>query len=173
MTAAFRCATCGQIHADLPKTFGSAAPLAWYELDFSEREARAVLSSDQCIIDEKQFFVLGRLPVPVHGETTPLTWLVWVSVSEESFGKMDELWNAAGRESELPYFGWLNTALPGYPSTINLKCHVRTQPVGQRPLIELEPTAHPLAVDQREGIDPARLRMIVEAALHTAGLNAT
>jgi hypothetical protein len=29
---------------------------------------------------------------------------------------------------------------------------VHTQPVGFRPQVEVEPTAHPLAVEQREGV---------------------
>jgi len=29
---------------------------------------------------------------------------------------------------------------------------VHTQPVGFRPHVEVEPTAHPLAVEQREGV---------------------
>ena len=41
-----------------------------------------------------------------------------------------------------------------------------TQPVGERPLIELEPTDHPLAVEEREGITLARVRAIAERVLH-------
>ena len=39
-------------------------------------------------------------------------------------------------------------------------------PLGQRPLITLEPTDHPLAVEQREGITMARVQEIAEAAFH-------
>jgi hypothetical protein len=38
--------------------------------------------------------------------------------------------------------------------------------VGERPLLELEPTDHPLAVHQREGIPFERLREIVAGAMH-------
>lgn len=147
-------------------TFGAAAPFSWYEIPENERERRAVLSSDQCIIDEKHFFVLARLLIPVKNEHDRFTWLVWVSLSSENFDRMDELWESPGRESEPPYFGWLNTALPGYANTLNLKCHVITRPLGERPVIELEPTSHPLAVDQREGIGWLRLRTIIESILH-------
>jgi hypothetical protein len=41
--------------------------------------------------------------------------------------------------------------LKGYPDTLNLKCQVLPQEGRQRPFVELEPTAHPLAVEQREG----------------------
>ncbi|MFD7900376.1 DUF2199 domain-containing protein [Streptomyces sp. NPDC059743] len=43
----------------------------------------------------------------------------------------------------------ITTELPVYsPSTIGLKTHVHTTPVGERPFIELEPTDRPLAVER-------------------------
>jgi hypothetical protein len=72
----------------------------------------------------------------------------------------------ARRENETPYFGWLSTALPCYPDTLNLKTHVPSCPVGLRPLIEPESTEHPLAVEQRNGITMARVQEIAECVLH-------
>ncbi len=43
---------------------------------------------------------------------------------------------------------------------------VHTRPVGARPLIELEPTDHPLAVEQRDGISWDRIQQIAELARH-------
>jgi hypothetical protein len=91
---------------------------------------------------------------------------VWVSLSRTSYERMIALWDQPGRESEPPYFGWLQTALPYQPSTLNLKTMVHTQPVGERPLIELEPTDHPLAVEQRGGITLARVQEIAERMRH-------
>ncbi|MGW1264432.1 DUF2199 domain-containing protein [Streptomyces drozdowiczii] len=34
-------------------------------------------------------------------------------------------------------------------TTLNLKTRVHTRPVGDRPFVELEPTDHPLAIEQR------------------------
>ena len=56
-----------------------------------------------------------------------------------------------------PWFGWFSNRLKGYPETLNLKCQVRPRSGRQRPLIELEPTEHPLAVEQRDGITIDRL----------------
>lgn len=50
--------------------------------------------------------------------------------------------------------------------TLNLKTNLHTQPVGRRPTIELEPTDHPLAVEQRSGITHARVRKLAELTLH-------
>ncbi|MGV9567688.1 DUF2199 domain-containing protein [Streptomyces sp. NPDC003480] len=61
-----------------------------------------------------------------------------------------------GSETEKPYFGWLTTDLSVYSTTtLNLKTHVPTRPVGERPRVELEPTDHPLAVEQHTGITRA------------------
>lgn len=70
------------------------------------------------------------------------------------------------RRTERGWFGWLCSALPCYPDTFELKTYVHLQRVPLRPLVELEPTGHPLAVDQREGITEQRARQIVEAVLH-------
>src|SRR5262249_41970681 len=56
-----------------------------------------------------------------------------------------------------PFFGWLCTRLTCYrESTLLLKTMAQFRGNGLRPAIELEPTDHPLAVDQREGISLRR-----------------
>ncbi|WP_436771204.1 DUF2199 domain-containing protein [Yinghuangia sp. YIM S09857] len=126
-----------------------------------------VLSSDQCVIQAQHFFVKGLIEIPVVDSDDVFSWGVWVSLSRANFGLSADLWDTPGRESEDPYFGWLCTELPLYsPSTTNLKTHVHTRPIGQRPYIELEPTDHPLAVEQRTGITRQRVREIAEAVMH-------
>jgi len=56
--------------------------------------------------------------------------------------------------------------LPGYPDTLNLKTSVHTQPVGARPLIELEATNHPLSIEQRGGMSWERVNQIAGMVLH-------
>ncbi len=133
----------------------------------------STLGEEQRIIKGEHFFVRGRLVIPVTDAApgTEFDWGVWVSLSRENFTRALALWTTAGRERERPTFGWLSTELPLYqPSTLSLKTRVHTQAVGQRPLIELEPTVHPLAVEQRSGITLARVQEIAEALLHSPGL---
>lgn len=162
----YNCTTCGQFHNDLPMVLGSPAPAFWFSIPEPERAQRTELSSDQCIIDDKHFFILGQISIPVHDSTQPFTWLAWVSLSEENFNRASELWDAEGRESEPAYFGWQQSALPYQPSTLSLKALVKTQPVGERPLIEIEPSDHPLSLEQRHGITLQHVQQIAEAALH-------
>jgi hypothetical protein len=146
--------------------FGPTAPALWLQMSEAEREKRGELSSDQCIIDDEHYFVLGRIILPVADGPEPFCWLAWVSLSEKNFRRASELWHTEGRETEPPYFGWLQSELPYNVSTLNLKTRVLTQSVGERPLIELEPTEHPLSIEQRHGITMARVREIAGAALH-------
>ena len=160
------CKTCGKQHEGPPLSYGSPAPAYWYGIPESELTKRAILSSDQCEIDNQFFFVGGNIEIPIIGTEQIFGWSVWVSLSDNSYKRVSELWNTAGREKEPPYFGWLSTSLPIYPDTINLKTMVHTRPVGERPYVELEPTNHPLAIEQRNGISWERVQEIAELVLH-------
>lgn len=165
----FVCRTCGQYHTKLPMEFGADAPALYYTIPSEECDARCDLTSDLCVIDEEHFFIRGCVEIPVLDGPGPFVWGVWCSLSKENFKRTVEMWEVEGRENEPPYFGWLCTALPLYPETLHLKTHVHTRPLGQRPIVELEPTDHPLAVQQRQGITMARVREIAEALLHPGG----
>lgn len=166
----YQCSTCGEYHSGLPFSYGSPAPAPYFDIPESERDTRVLLSSDQCVIDNEHFFVLGRLEISVLDapDENLFSWNVWVSLSEKNFNRATELWEVEGRESEPSYFGWLSTSLPCYDeNTFLLKTNVHTRPIGERPFIELEPTEHPLAVEQRNGITLKRVQEIAECALHS------
>ena len=166
MNSGFFCRTCGAHHAEMPMDFGADAPASYYSIPESERERRCDLTPELCMIDEREFFVRGGLEIPVTDGERPFTWGVWTSLSERSFRRMAELWETEGRESEPPFFGWLCTSLPLYPETLSLKSLVHMRSIRLRPLIELEPTDHSLAMDQRLGITMARVQEMVEQLLH-------
>ena len=161
----FRCSACGEWHDELPFAFHFTAPAAWFP-EMAD-DPRSELGEEQCIVEGEHFFIRGRIVLPVHDSDQSFEWGVWVSLSEENFDRTSELWEREGREAEPPMFGWLTSEIPTYePSTLLLKTTVHTQPVGVRPLIELEPTDHPLAVEQRDGITMARVQELAERLLH-------
>lgn len=162
----YTCRICGKYHDGLPIRYGAAAPASWFLIPENERKKRAKLSSDLCEIDHADFFILGNIDIPIIDSDQVFSWSVWVSLSADNFARACKLWNKKGRESESPYFGWLNTLLPTYPNTLNLKTNVHTRQVGTCPLIELEHTDHPLAIEQRQGITWDRIQEIAEAVLH-------
>jgi hypothetical protein len=162
----FVCSPCGEVH-ETPLSFAFGAPVYWDGLPKDERARRAVLDDELCVIDKRHFFTKGRICPPIHDQPDPFVWLVWVSLSEANFKRAVAAWEQPGRENEPPYFGWLSSEIPGYPSTVKLKTHVHTRPLGERPTIELEPTDHPLAVEQRDGISFDRAHALAEIAPHT------
>ena len=155
----FKCTSCNKWHEGMP-TFGAAAPLYFHAIPAAERNDRCVLTSDTCVVDEKDFFVRGCLEIPVHGATEPFEWGVWVSLSKASYDLFFRSFNESKRSRIGPFFGWLSAEIPLYPSTENLKTHVHLRDNGVRPYIELEPTDHPLAVEQRNGITVDRVAEI-------------
>ncbi|GGK58823.1 hypothetical protein GCM10011591_33800 [Nocardia camponoti] len=128
-----------------------------------------VLTSDQCVIGDEHFFLRGRLLLPIVDSDDVFDWGVWVSASRASFVRADDMWSNPARVDDDPIGGYLANILPTYePSTLNLRARLHAQPVGQRPLVELEPTDHPLAVEQREGISASRIQALVERFAHPA-----
>jgi hypothetical protein len=55
MPSSFKCHTCGQVHDELPLSFGADAPVHYYGVPEDERQERTLLSSDQCVIDDEHY----------------------------------------------------------------------------------------------------------------------
>lgn len=164
----FTCAGCGEVHDLTEISFGTEAPLQW-ELLSEEERAKSMLSGEQCVIESeegKSFYLRANLEIPIRGTDRVFTWGVWCSLSEKSYEEVADNWDNPKRTEIGPHFGWLCTAIPGYPDTAFLKTQVHQREVGVRPWVELEPTEHPLAVDQREGIEEERLKEMVCELLH-------
>jgi hypothetical protein len=161
----FTCATCGEYHVGMP-AFGWDYPVQYLAVPPEEREARVDLGTDHCVIDDEWFFVRGCLEIPVRGHDEPLSWGVWLSLSRNSFEKYVALFDDVEREPGALFFGWLCSALPGYSDTQLLKTMLHVRPWPTRPYVELEPTDHPLAVEQRSGITAERVREIAERVMH-------
>ncbi len=167
MPMRFMCSFCGESHDGVP-SFAADAPLSYHDIPPAQRAERCDLGSDDCVIDGEHFFVRGCIEIPVHGEAEPLSWGVWVSLSQASHLQWIGSFDLQRRSHIGPFFGWLNARLEPYPDTTNLKTSVHLRDAGIRPLIELEPTEHPLSREQREGISPERAAEIYRRVVHGA-----
>lgn len=162
----FACEACGETH-DVEALVANE-PEQWHLLTAAERR-RSSLTADQCVIEStngKSLYLRANLEIPVRGTDRVFTWGVWCSLSERSFDEAARHWDDPRRVHLDPHFGWLCTRIPTYPDTIYLKTLVHHRPPGVRPLVALEPTDHPLAVHQRDGIDRDELWQRVVAHLH-------
>jgi hypothetical protein len=163
---AWTCSCCGKQYSTLPLDFGADAPAYWYGIPPDERDARAVLTPDFCTIDGEDHFIRGCLELPIIGTDEKFVFGAWVSLSEASMRRAAELWDAEVIGDEPPRFGWLSTNIRVYSRTLELKAGVHFRGGGLRPLVEVEPTDHPLAVDQQKGITMQRVQEIVAALMH-------
>lgn len=166
-TRGYDCKTCGNHHHEVPLAFGFDAPIYYDQLTPAER-SRCELTEDLCVIHD-DYFVHGCLEVPVLDVPATLVYGVWTSLSKANFDRTLELRDSEERVHEPPYFGWLSNSIPGYPETLSLKANVHTRRKKMRPFVELEPTDHPLAVEQRSGILLDRALAIAESMRHQSG----
>lgn len=165
----FECASCGKTHFGLMDLVISN-PVGWpSELarDKFHNDGDFHLNDDFCVMNGTDFYVRGNLRLPIkNGDGRSFGYGVWSSLSKESFKIYLDTIEDDQRDHLSPWFGWFSSKLNGYPETLHLKLHVKPQNDKIRPLFELEPTDHPLAVEQREGIDFDRLLEIFRLNSH-------
>lgn len=153
----YKCTSCEELHSGLPD-ISYAAPIHWSDEAIPHG---SYLDADICVIEDRDFFLRCLLEIPIRSTDTRLGWGVWSSVSRESF-QLYRTDVAPGDDLPGPFFGWFSNRLPGYAETLNLKCSLSLRELNLRPMLELEPTDHPLAVDQREGITIERALELIE-----------
>jgi hypothetical protein len=154
----YRCAVCGEIHDDLPDV-AMDKPDFWFDFAEEERSRRIKLTSETCVADGKDFFIRGVIEIPIHDYPQRFGIGVWVSQKRENFLTYMQY---SDSDEIGPFFGWLCNRITYYSEdTLFLKTMAHFRAGGLRPIIELEPTDHPLAVDQRDGITLAKAWEIV------------
>lgn len=160
------CSCCGKTFDTLPMDYATQAPDNWFGLPEAERNTRAKLDSDLCVIDEREFYVRGCVELPVVDSSEIFIWGVWISVSEESFRYILDNWETDIPDDAPPRFGWLCTSISGYPDPEEIRCYVHLRSGNLRPRIVLEPTDYPMAVEQRTGITLDRIKQIAAEGGH-------
>lgn len=162
----YLCHRCDERHDGPPFSYGTDAPVHWSDEDATRPDS--LLEQEYCVIRDEFFFVKGNVSIPVRDADQDFEWTVWVSLSRANMTRALDVWTTEGRESEPAYFGWLSTDLSAVygQTTVNLKTHVHTRPVGIRPVIFVEPGDHPLSIEQQQGITRARVREFADIVLH-------
>ena len=169
-----RCSSCGEIHHGI-MDMGYLAPYYW-QGDAARVEASAItdhnnfLTHDLCAVDGEFYFVRCLLNLRiVDAEGQKFAYGVWASLSKQNFQTYRDHFDNGDQGKFGPWFGWFSTKLMGYPDTLSMKCQVHLQDERRRPHIELEPTDHPLAIEQRDGITIQRLFDIYKVHGHDFG----
>lgn len=156
----YRCGSCSKLHQGLPElTFSSPHPYA--RLPETERAARARLGSDLCVIDERRFFLRAVMQVPIAGYDDRFGFGVWAEIGAADFRTYFQNFDSAQNSHLGPFDGQIANALPGFPETSGLDCHIHLQDGGRRPVIEMRTAAHALATAQANGLSIERAIEIV------------
>jgi hypothetical protein len=78
-----------------------------------------------------------------------LIFNVWTSISKENFELRNEIWNESNRIEYGPYFGWLQTTVPTYGNTLNIKTAAYENEAGLIPTIKVFEDLHPLKTENQ------------------------
>jgi hypothetical protein len=171
----FRCTRCGEVHRGAP-SLALHQPVYVQDVPEAERAARVWRTEDLAVIrpapDDPDGEVIRcirvTLSIPIHGCVEPFLWGVWITQSEASFDRY-----AAGAGTDQrgqTSSGWLPVSMAPYRAAggplDHLPCTAHWGPRGKRPAIVIGASDHPLAIDQRDGIDRDRAEAILTAALH-------
>ncbi len=167
-----RCAVCGEEGDLLAMEPNYARPDAYLKLPADQREQLTSFSNDDGRIrnandSERRHFLRALLTVPIRGTRQDCAWGVWVEVSEADWERAYELWDDPKQGKVPPFPGRLANALRCYQGTLGLPGRVRLTAPKESPLFELDADVdHPLAREQREGVDTQRVVEWVSAHHH-------
>jgi hypothetical protein len=164
----WHCSTCGETHGDFPLSFAADFPDNYANLGDADRAARTIIGSDQCVIDEEQFYLRGCLEIPIQGSDEIFMWGLWALLKPADYAGISDSWEEEGRDQKHgPYKGRLANSLKSYPvDTFNLRLTIKLRSVGERPLFFIDESDHPLAVAQRQGMTRRQVKDLVSSLLH-------
>jgi hypothetical protein len=167
----YRCPSCTDKHAGFP-ALAYALPDVIFALSPTDKERRAVVSGDLCVLDDIRYFVRCVLRVPVHACADELEYGPWVELDVRDFCRYSVHFNGGGHPAWTAAEGRLANAFPapgslvtrgGNPlSTLNLACVIRAaEDPAHRPIVEVVDYTHPIYNDQTDGIPLPRAMEIV------------
>ena len=170
----WKCYSCEEWHTGACLDFSLSVPAYWgaeeeqakqdWPLDADELP-QTYLDEDVCIINGEHFFIRGLIHLPIIGTAETFRWGVWGSLSRDNFLMLLSRDDDPNRVELEPMFSWLSSQLADYEDTLSLKMYAHIQPIGERPIFELEPTEHLLSKEYHHGINPERVKEIMKRQL--------
>jgi len=159
----FTCGFCGDVHEGAPSV-AYKSPDACHAIPEAQRGDDTRLQADFCMVEARDYFIRCTLEIPILDCNDTFMWGVWLRVGYVDFVDYWEHFEEDDREG--CYSGWFGNRLPVYPDTLGLAGCAVLQPHGKRPIIELDPTDHPLSLDYQHGISWDQAVEIAQIAMH-------
>ncbi len=165
LSKSYKCGICGKAHSNLPMDMSYENPAGYFKIPQNERAKRIHKSSDICVIDNKEFYIRGVLPLPVIDSGNEFRWGVWAKVNEPDFKIYIKYWDIDIPENVQPLRGYLSGGLKYYPESDMLPVEIRLQARNQRPIFRVLSDKTPLGIDQQKGIAMEKVHSFVEPLL--------
>ena len=162
----FTCSVCGEYHDEQLLDIRAGLPDPVFELDDTERDARADVGDDWCVLDDERFFVRGLVELPVPALRDQFRFGAWVEVARDDFAKLGRLWHDPGGLRHPPFAATLANELRPYAGTAGLPVLLRLEDVERLPSIEVLDGEHPLGRDQRDGVDEPAVHRLAATVRH-------
>ena len=126
-------------------------------LSAEDRERLVRENSDLCIIGKDRFFVRAVLPLPVESRQVPYCIGLWVEVTQDTFDRIYDLWDAEEQLTEPPFPVRIANEIPTAAGSLGLEAELQLTGPRTRPKVLLMPGTHQLCVEQARGIDVHRV----------------
>ena len=157
----YRCPDCRDIHDGLPDLC-FALPDAIFDLDPEAREARALVSSDLCVLDDARYFIRCVLEVAIAEHTDLFAYGLWAEVGARDFNRYSVFYNTDAPAHLTEFQGKLANRLPHTPETLGVVCGITlSNEEGLRPAISVSNETHLLHAEQKDGIGLERAITLV------------
>lgn len=156
------CSLCRRELAQHPLDIGSTLPDVVWSLPPEERQVRAKVSPDLCVLDGERFFLRAIALVPVHDSREPFGWGLWAEVSREQFDRYVEAFNDDTTLADLS--ATIANSPPMLPPLEGHAVTVTFHGGTARPTLTLAASEHVLFTEQQQGISAARLHQLIGPA---------
>jgi hypothetical protein len=141
-------------------------PDSIHDLNNDERDRRAWLTEDFAVLDDSRFYVRGLLEIPIPELEARFGYGVWLEVEQPDFAELLEHWKDPEQSGFAPTPGRLANEVAPYIATNGLPALLQPIAADLLPVVEVLDSAHPLALDQRDGITAPESDRLAATVLH-------
>lgn len=166
-TFQYTCSECGEIHEGIPRLHFDK-PIYYFDVEEADQPQTEFRDGGCSLVleGERHYFVQCLFELHVHGTDEPLEMVVWLSLSEQNYEKFYQLKGHIIGEDVPPMVGWFSSRIPTFEGTEEVVGRIWLQSGDELPVLELQPTDHPLSVCAQEGISKEQVVEILSKLSH-------
>jgi hypothetical protein len=160
----WQCGTCHQTHSGM-FDLAAFAPDHWngdehYEPNSALQLEGNFLSEDFCVLNGEHFFVRCVIEIPVIGMKERFGFGCWGSLSKSNFEMYVAQFDVGIDSDNEVWSSWLCNRFYDYIDEEPTACWMTPKAKRQRPRLTIQNQDNPLAIDQKNGIQPENVLAI-------------